>query len=68
MHIGYLISGTVLLLLSVSCIVWTVVEMASRKFGMGTLDFWGAVVFHAVSGMAAAFLLYKAHQGKGEQT
>ena len=61
MHKGYLAGAIVLLVLSIGCIVGTVVEVIVGKYGMGSLQFWGGVVFHAATAVIAMALLVRAH-------
>ena len=60
-----LIGGSVLLALSIGCIGVTVVEMAGGVYGMGSVKFWGAAAFHALSALAAGMLVYKAQCPEG---
>ena len=61
MHKGYLIGAIVLFVLSIGCITGTVVEVILGKYGMGALQFWGGVAFHAATAVIAASLLIRAH-------
>jgi len=60
-----LISGIILLTLSLICIADTVREMAQGKYGMGARRFWAAMVFHPGCGLAGLALLSGARGGKG---
>ena len=66
MHKGWLIGSVIVFALSLACIGTTVVEMIQGKYGMNSLDFWGAVIFHPVTAIVAAFLLVKASRAKQE--
>jgi hypothetical protein len=59
-----LISGIILLALSLVCICDTVREMALGNYGMGAPRFWAAVVFHPGCGLIALALLNGVRRGK----
>lgn len=64
MHKGLLVAAMVLLAVSLVCIIGTTVEVIRRDYAMATGKFAGAAVFHAVTALAAAILLAKAHPRK----
>jgi hypothetical protein len=67
MRKGYLIGSIVLFILSLTCIIYTIVEVIQVKYGLGSLNLWGAVVFHVVTAVIASFLLSRA-QGERHKT
>ncbi|MFC1836368.1 hypothetical protein ACFL2Q_16875 [Thermodesulfobacteriota bacterium] len=64
MNKGYLIAAIILFAVSIVCVIAVSLETIGREFGMLYLDFWGGVLFHAVSAIVASFLLVKAHKLK----
>ena len=64
MYIGYLIGSIILFVLSPVCIGTTVTQVIRREYGMGSLNFWGAVVFHVVTAIIAVLLLDRARSKK----
>lgn len=64
MHTGYLIGSIILFVLSLGCIGTTVTQVIRREFGLGSMNFWGAVVFHVVTAIIAVFLLDRARSKK----
>ena len=52
-----LILGAGLLIASLACITWTVVEVIRKDCGLGSARFWGAAAFHAVTATVACALL-----------
>ena len=70
MHKGRLAGAIVLLAVSVVCIVGTTVEVIRGQYGLASVNFAGAVVFHAVTALLGTILLAKAHArkaGSGEE-
>lgn len=55
----WLTGSIVLVILSLSCIISTSYDLAKGKFKINTGEFWGPVVFHAVTMIAAFWLLLK---------
>lgn len=60
MHIGYLIGAIVSFLLSLGCIISTMIEITQGKYGLMTTNFWGAVIFHGLTAILGLWLLLKA--------
>jgi hypothetical protein len=64
MHRGYLITSLALFAVSFLCIGDTAVGVIRGAFGMDTWYFWGAVVFHPATAIAASFLLVKGRRAQ----
>ena len=62
MRVGCFSGAVILLVLSLGCIVVAVVDVVLGKYGMGSVNFWGAVGFHLTTAIIAAFLLDQAHR------
>ena len=60
MHKGYLIGSIILFAIALAVIATTVIAVIQEEATLGSLSFWGAVVFHAVLSVIAVFLLEKA--------
>ena len=61
MHKGYLVGAVILLALAVTCMSWTTVQVVQGKFGLASVNFLLAIVFHLATGAGGAFLFAKAH-------
>ncbi|MHC4985977.1 MAG: hypothetical protein ACYTFO_07460 [Planctomycetota bacterium] len=57
MKTGLLLTAIVLLVVSLGCIGWSVVEVIRGDLGMWTARFLGAAAFHGVTAIIAAVLL-----------
>ena len=57
MKIVCLIAAVILLLMSLTCITLTVIEVVREQTAMGSTSFWIGVGFHAVTAAAGAALL-----------
>ena len=57
MRKGYLIGAILSLGCSITCIAGTVVEVVRGDSRMASVDFWGAVAFHAGAALLGLFLL-----------
>lgn len=49
--------AAILLLLGAVCIVATVVEVCLGNYSMGSIQFWGGIAFHAITGILGIYLL-----------
>lgn len=67
MKILYLIGAILFILMSVTCIGNTVVEVCMGKYLIQTTNFWGSVAFHAVTGIIGIFLLTKVVPYRGKK-
>ena len=61
MHKGRLVGAIVLLAASLVCIISTTIEVVRGQYGLASVNFAGAVVFHAVTALLGTILLAKAH-------
>lgn len=55
----YLIGAIIAGIASLSCIISTAVEYVKGKIDLKSGDFWGAVVFHLITGVLAVWLFKK---------
>ena len=62
-----LILGVGLLIASLACITWTVVEVIRKDCGLGSARFWGAAAFHAVTATVACALLSLARRRRAPE-
>jgi hypothetical protein len=60
MNWGWLIGAVVVWLVSAICIIGTIAEVGTGKNSIRKPGFWGGVAFHAVTAVAALWLLLKA--------
>jgi hypothetical protein len=67
MRKGFLMGSIILFIVSLICIIYTIVEVIQVRYGLGSLNLWGGVVFHVVTAVIASFLLSRA-QGKRHKT
>ncbi|MDP8217215.1 MAG: hypothetical protein P9M03_00620 [Candidatus Theseobacter exili] len=56
-----------LMLISIICNVWTDVELAFGKYGIGSLSYLGAATFHGISALAALVLIGLAIRAKRKE-
>lgn len=57
---GWLIAAIVAGILSLVCIISTILELGVGKINLKKGDFWGAVAFHAVTALLALWFFLKA--------
>ncbi len=59
----FLAAGSVVMLVSISCIAVAVYGLLTTKMGLLAPMFWSLVACHALSGVAAMHLLERARSG-----
>lgn len=65
MYRGCFTAGTVLLILSISCMAWNVWRVVGGTRALWGSGFWVCLVFHAVTAVAAMALLDGAFRVNG---
>lgn len=55
----YLIGAIASGILSISCITSTAIEFLKGKIEILSAEFWGAIIFHLITGVLAVWLVTK---------
>lgn len=61
----FLAAGTLVMIVSVSCIAAAVLNLLTGRMALTAPAFWAMVACHALTGVAAMSLLDKARESKG---